>query len=378
MSFSPLADHGFDDLKSLNLAPYAGSPLSRNDRGSSSPVVLGLKDPNASPNLRKTLAAKKNGFSPRTPTTASATNEPSRVTSPKLSQLLAAAAGRAAAFQSVLDEAIRCTENPLWATSSPAPTVPESNKEVPAEAFTANLQQALPEFADAATASIAAAIEAEANANFGDALQKLRQARGELMMGVETREGQKVETSAAAAAAVHDALAEIDVRIASLIEGVRSCGLRCPLFAPEVALSPSPVRGSGRFARSGVSLTPRSTPRTGVRSFLESQSAVTPQERKTRMEEVNAARKRLEALAAELEEGDTVEIVEGLFSAAESFGYTLRNSGDFSVAISHLQRAVEIVRCMHSATDEATAVSRKAASFDVAIRLLIEARDVNF
>jgi len=291
----------------------------------------------------------------------------------QLSDALAAAAGRAAAFGSVLEEAIECTDNPLWSTETPQ----AADRRSPMHARGVDLddlERSCPALADIATSSIAEAVKAEASANFGHALALLQQARSTL------QEAAVSEITPLRKAAIAEALTELEERIQALTQGVqaalRAAGLRCPFFARDDDGAVTPVTqppakpSSSRLVRTPVSTPSRFTPG----SIRQPQ---TPQERRLRMEEVNTSRKRLEAAAGALSGGEEPALIEDLLAAGESFGSTLhqggRHLGGLEAAVSHLVRAVEIMRCMAQQTE---GVAARALAFDNAIEILREAAGI--
>lgn len=235
------------------------------------------------------------------------------------------------------------------------------------------LEMSCPALADIATTSIAEAIKAEAAANFGQALTLLQQARTQLLEAAETDSG----STPLRREAIQEAIQELGERIEALTSavetGLRAAGLRCPLFARADNNAETPVTGEQKPSErrrlqeqtpvSSVCFTPISNKR----------NSQTPQERRLRMEEVNASRKRLEAAAGgALSQGNELELagplVEDLLAAGESFGCTLRNKGGLEAAVAHLERSVEIMRCMPKKTE---GVAARAAAFDTAIEILL-------
>jgi hypothetical protein len=102
------------------------------------------------------------------------------------------------------------------------------------------------------------------------------------------------------------------------------------------------------------------------------------------MEDVNCSRKRLEAAAGALMQGRAQGVSPGapepatrreattecrleLIAAAEGFGQILRNEGSLVAAVTHLERAVEILRGMCSGEQ----TEAKVAAFEEAIRILV-------
>ena len=155
------------------------------------------------------------------------------------------------------------------------------------------LELSCPELAEVATNSIAEAVKAEANANFGQALELLQQAKSQLMLASRREQG----STPIRREAIGEAMDELDARIDALVTVVQGAleraGLRCPLFSNLHCQQPEDRCTS---ANPIVAWTPSChTPSRGLHSSKSSHAPVTPQERRLRMEEVNGARKRLEA-----------------------------------------------------------------------------------
>lgn len=272
----------------------------------------------------------------------------------------------------MLEEAIECTDNPLWNTKGAAETM-QATESPALEARgwdLEGLEMSCPALADIATTSIAEAVKAEAAANFGQALALLQQARIQLLTALAAAESD-VHSSPMRREAIQEALAELEQRIQALTEavqtGLRAAGLRCPLFArgDNDTVPPPTEMKSDRHS-------PVQTPGPARSRFTpesHKKQPQTPQERRLRMEEVNASRKRLEAAAGALSGAGTPppELVEKLLATGESFGSTLRNQSGLKAAVAHLERAVEIMRYMPQKT---IGVKARADAFDTACDIL--------